>query len=66
LWQLLKSCIVRSGGLYNKMENVLESQGIEAPAWVQDLLKQMQQVVVQQDQKIQGLQEQLQAYTVVV
>jgi uncharacterized protein YfiM (DUF2279 family) len=46
------------------MENVLESQGIEAPAWVQDLLKQMQQVVVQQDQKIQGLQEQLQAYTV--
>jgi ABC-type transporter Mla subunit MlaD len=45
------------------MDSNLESQGTEALAWVQDILKQMQQVVAQQDQRIQELQEQLQACT---
>jgi hypothetical protein len=46
------------------MDSNLESQtSAEAPSWVQDMLKQMQQVVAQQDQRIQELQEQLQART---
>jgi hypothetical protein len=46
------------------MDSNLESQSsAEAPSWVQDMLSQMQQVVAQQDQRIQELQEQLRART---